>query len=50
VEFIDIYSYFVKNGDPVKEYLLDDGVHLSDKGYEVWSNVVERIIDKDVQV
>ncbi len=50
VEFIDIYSYFVENGEPVKEYLLDDGVHLGDKGYEVWSRVVERIIDKDGRV
>ena len=47
VEFVDIYSFFVENGEPVKEYLLDDGVHLSDRGYEVWSRVVERIIDKE---
>jgi len=47
VEFIDIYSYFVNHGEPVKEYLLDDGVHLSDEGYDAWSRVVERIINKE---
>lgn len=40
--FLDLYSVFVdKEGSPLAEYLLDDGVHLSDKGYEKWSEVVE---------
>ncbi len=41
-EFLDLYSLFAdKDGGPVAEYLLYDGVHLSDKGYEKWSEVVE---------
>jgi len=42
VEYMDIYNLFVDTeGKPIREYLLDDGVHLSNKGYTVWSNVVE---------
>jgi len=45
VEFIDLYRRFVdERGLPVREYLLDDGIHLSSKGYEVWAGVLEEII------
>jgi lysophospholipase L1-like esterase len=45
--FVDLYGRFVdEKGRPVKEYLLPDGVHLSDKGYEVWAGALERIIDQ----
>lgn len=44
-EFLDIYKLFIdKNGRPARGYLLDDGVHLSDKGYELWSDELEKII------
>jgi lysophospholipase L1-like esterase len=43
--YLDIYGFFVReDGSVVREYLLDDGVHLSDKGYEIWSGVLEEII------
>lgn len=46
VEYIDIYDLFVDGrGKPIKEYLLDDGVHLSNKGYSVWSRVIEEKIN-----
>jgi lysophospholipase L1-like esterase len=46
-EYLDIYSRFVDTkGRPVREYLLDDGVHLSRTGYDVWSKVVEQELDK----
>ena len=46
VEFLDIYKLFVNRaGRPIKDYLLDDGVHLSDKGYAVWSEALEEIIN-----
>jgi lysophospholipase L1-like esterase len=42
VEYLDIFSLFVDaNGKPIKDYLLDDGVHLSDKGYDAWAKEVE---------
>jgi lysophospholipase L1-like esterase len=46
-EFIDLYRHFVdEHGMPLQDYLLDDGVHLTDKGYEVWSGVLEEIINR----
>ena len=41
--YFDVYSLFVDaEGDPVPEYLSEDGVHLSDRGYEVWSGAIEK--------
>ena len=43
VEYVDMYSRFVDTGgSPIKEYLLDDGVHISRTGYDVWAIEVER--------
>ncbi len=45
VEYLDIYRDFIHaDGSEIREYLLADGVHLSDKGYEVWSGVLDRIL------
>jgi lysophospholipase L1-like esterase len=44
-KFLDIYTLFTdRNGKPIKEYLLEDGVHLSAHGYAVWAAALERII------
>ena len=44
-EFLDIYSLFIdRKGDPIREYLLDDGVHLSAAGYAVWAVALEKTI------
>lgn len=44
-EYLDICGSFVdEEKNPVKGYLLDDGVHLSDKGYEIWANVIEEFL------
>ncbi len=41
-EYLDIFSLFIDSkGTPNSEYLLDDGVHLSDAGYDVWAKAVE---------
>ncbi len=46
-EYLDIFSLFVdSDASPRDEYLLEDGVHLSDKGYGVWAGAVERFINK----
>jgi lysophospholipase L1-like esterase len=40
--YLDVYGAFIgPDGILIREYLADDGVHLSDKGYEVWALVVE---------
>lgn len=44
-EYLDVYRLFVDiQGGPKREYLQDDGVHLSGKGYEIWSQEVERYL------
>ncbi len=46
VQFMDIYGLFVdEEGNPVKELFLDDGVHLSNKGYAVWSEALAAVIE-----
>ncbi|HUO76350.1 MAG TPA: GDSL-type esterase/lipase family protein [Thermodesulfovibrionales bacterium] len=46
-EVLDLYNRFVDpQGNPIKDYLLPDGVHLSEKGYARWVEVLTRIIDK----
>jgi lysophospholipase L1-like esterase len=43
VSYLDVYSLFVDARDNlVPEYLSEDGVHLSDPGYEVWSGAIEK--------
>jgi lysophospholipase L1-like esterase len=45
-EYLDVYGLFVHTqGSPKSEYLQEDGVHLSNKGYEVWANEVERFLE-----
>ncbi len=47
VEFLDIYNLFLDGkGRAIKEYFLDDGVHLNDNGYEVWAKAVEEVIEQ----
>lgn len=40
--YLDIHGLFLEAG--VRECLVEDGVHISEKGYEVWSGVVEELI------
>ncbi len=45
--FIDIYPLFTDmEGKAVRDYFLEDGVHLSDKGYSVWTGVLESIVNR----
>lgn len=47
VEFLDIYNLFIdREGRPLKDLFLDDGVHLSDKGYDIWARALEKIINQ----
>jgi lysophospholipase L1-like esterase len=42
VTYLDIHSLFLEAG--VRECLLEDGVHVSARGYEVWSRAVEEAL------
>jgi len=44
-DYLDLYRLFVDaKGNPVSEYLSDDGVHLAKNGYKTWSDAVERYL------
>jgi len=46
-EYLNVYPAFLdKEGNPVRDYLLDDGVHLSEKGYAVWADMLEMVINR----
>jgi lysophospholipase L1-like esterase len=40
--YLDIHSLFMEAG--VRECLLEDGVHVSPRGYEIWSKAVEEVL------
>jgi lysophospholipase L1-like esterase len=43
--YLDVHRFFVDaQGIPKQGYLSDDGVHLAEKGYEVWAREVERFL------
>ena len=43
--YLDVHTLFVDTqGNPRTECLQEDGVHLSSKGYEVWSGEIERFL------
>jgi lysophospholipase L1-like esterase len=44
-EFIDMTGLFTRgDGSVIADYLLDDGVHLSEPGYNVWADELEKVI------
>jgi len=45
-EYLDLFSLFIGDDSlAVKDYLLDDGVHLSNKGYKAWADAIERFLN-----
>jgi lysophospholipase L1-like esterase len=45
--YLDIHPLFLdEGGAPRAELLLDDGVHLSDRGYAVWSEAIAKTISE----
>ncbi len=47
IELLNIHGRFIDTkGRVIKEYLLEDGVHISNEGYAVWSRAVEEIINR----
>jgi lysophospholipase L1-like esterase len=44
VEFLDFYPLFIdEEGRPVPAYFTEDGVHLSEEGYAVWAEALEKL-------
>jgi lysophospholipase L1-like esterase len=48
-KFIDIYEETLDvDGRPNKEYFLEDGLHLSQKGYALWAKLVNNQLTADL--
>jgi lysophospholipase L1-like esterase len=46
-DYLDVYRLFVDTqGSPKFDLLMEDGVHVSGNGYEVWANEVERFLKR----
>jgi lysophospholipase L1-like esterase len=47
VHYLDLYSSFVQYDEhPRAEYLLEDGVHLSEEGYRLWAKLLLEVINE----
>ncbi len=45
--FIDVYGAMLNDdGWPKREYFVDDGLHLSNKGYTLWTDIVKQNITR----
>lgn len=46
IEFADIWSVMTdKQGDIFKDIFLNDGLHLNEKGYQIWSKALSRYLN-----
>lgn len=47
VSYVDIHDHFLDdNGNPDPSCLVEDGVHVSSKGYGIWSARIEKLLDQ----
>ncbi len=45
--YVDIATpMFGKDGKPMQDLFLDDGLHLNEKGYELWNSIVGPLLKK----
>ncbi|SEM75466.1 GDSL-like Lipase/Acylhydrolase family protein [bacterium A37T11] len=41
-KYVDVFSHMLDaSGRPVHAYFIDDGLHLSEEGYKVWTNIIK---------
>jgi hypothetical protein len=47
--FIDVWRWMIAggSGNPLGELFREDGLHLNDKGYELWTSLVRPVLDKE---
>ena len=43
---INLHKYFIEDNNDVKGFLFKDGVHLNEKGYEIWTKILKKYIYK----
>ena len=42
-------SFLGKDGKPIREYFVDDKLHLTQKGYDVWADVIKKSLDQNLK-
>lgn len=48
--FIDTVSkYLGEDGQPIKAYFIGDKLHLTQKGYDVWAEIIKENLDKTLK-
>ena len=46
ITYVDVWPAMLnEQGEPRKELFADDGLHLNEKGYEVWTELVTPLVD-----
>lgn len=44
--FVDVWDVMLdKHGNPKSDLFVNDGLHLSEKGYDLWANVIGKYLD-----
>ena len=47
VTYVDVWPTMLdEQGEPRKELFADDGLHMNEKGYEVWTELVTPLVEK----
>jgi lysophospholipase L1-like esterase len=47
VDFIDVWDPMLdKDGEPIKEIFIEDGLHMNQKGYDIWAEQVRPFMEK----
>lgn len=49
-KFIDVFHAMLnKSGQPIDTFYADDNLHLSTKGYELWTTIIRAVLDRDLK-
>lgn len=46
IEFLNIGNRFLSDDDSISDEIMSDGVHLTEKGYKIWSEALEPVFRK----
>jgi len=46
--YIDVFNAMInEKGIPIKDYFTADGLHMNEKGYAVWRNIIKQVLELD---